>query len=245
MGIALSQCCGLSRRALKQNVQTMEQFKQSRNENQLGRVVHVKGFGGGLGDHYWSDALGELDGFDTIAWDGDGYGASSFTELVVRFLRQDGGRRAVAFKLGTPEQALQKVSEKWAHVDVWSRITVVAVDKEAESKQLAAEVDKLPEGLPGWAKDFFVLGRAAILATGSKKVVCLGGGGITGREAEASMSMQQGVSWTVFAASRGKQEEHPSVVDWAVENEQTFKDHVKLVKGKDPNEEQSMAGHFT
>ena len=101
---------------------------------------------------------------------------------------------------------------------MWPQIKVVAVDEKAESQHLAAEVARLPESLPDWAKGFFVLGRAAILATGSKNVVCMGGGGITGWEAEVSMEQgnHQGIFWMVFAISRGKPEEFPSVVDWAI-----------------------------
>ena len=223
-------------------VMTMRQIKESRD--QLGRVVHVKGFNGGLGDYYWEHALAMLDDFDTIAWDGDGYRETSFTELVVRFLRKDGRRRAVAFKLGTEAQ---EVSAEWAHVDVvdvWPRIEVVAVDLQADyehysAERARAERARVPNTFEPWMKDYVVLGRAAILATGSKRVVCLGGGGITKWEAEFSKG--QGIFWTVFAISRGKKEEKPSVVDWAIENLKSF-DQLELVVGSDPEWDKACSG---
>jgi len=174
--------------------------------------------------------------------DGDGYEVDGFTELVVRFLRGRPARRAVAFKLGDPEWVLAKMSKTWDVVDLWPQIAMVAVDADAARSKLAGEVEMLPLAFPDWARDFFVLGRVAILATCSERVVCLGGGGITGWEAEESLG--QGLNWTIYAACRGTQEDHPSVVDWAVKNESSFREIVTLVRGKDPDETLSMAGHF-
>ena len=68
--------------------------------------------------------------------------------------------------------------------------------------------------LPGWARDYYALGRIAIKVSGATVVVSLGGGGIAAREAEAGL--KEGAAWTVFAVGRGQQESHPSLCDFAV-----------------------------
>merc|ERR1711924_309423 len=83
--------------------------------------------------------------------------------------------------------------------------------------------------LPDWAQEYFLLGRLAIKVTGSKRVIALGGGGISANE--ASVGMRDGVEWTVYAVSRGREEKFPTLLNWAAETP-----GVNLVSGKDPNE---------
>merc|ERR1719443_2413181 len=71
--------------------------------------------------------------------------------------------------------------------------------------------------------------------TGSKRVISLGGGGISANEAASGMK-QDGVDWCVFALGRGREEKHPTLLDWAAKTE-----GVTFVRGKDPNEQQGFA----
>ena len=67
--------------------------------------------------------------------------------------------------------------------------------------------------MPERAQEYYILGRIAIKLTKSKHVVALGGGGIAGEEMAASLD--EGVSWTVYAVSRGKKEAYASLMDKA------------------------------
>ena len=58
-----------------------------------------------------------------------------------------------------------------------------------------------------------MLGRTALKITQSRRVVAMGGGGIAASEASAGFG--DGVQWTVYALSRGKKEEFPSLCDFA------------------------------
>jgi len=87
------------------------------------------------------------------------------------------------------------------------------------------------QGLPDWAQEYFLMGRLACKATGSKQVFSLGGGGIAAHEAEASTS--SGAVWTIYALSRGRKEAHPTLADWAAENPSSG---VKLRRNLDPDE---------
>jgi len=77
----------------------------------------------------------------------------------------------------------------------------------------------------------FNLGRIAIKTTGSTKVISIGGGHISGEEAEASLS--ENVKWAILAVSRGKREASPSILDWACE---IVDPNVELINGMDENE---------
>jgi len=59
----------------------------------------------------------------------------------------------------------------------------------------------------------------------------LGGGGIWKHEAMASAN--SGVAWTIYALSGGRNEAHPTLADWAVENPSSA---VKLRQTLDPDE---------
>jgi len=91
------------------------------------------------------------------------------------------------------------------------------------------------EGMPDWAQEYFLLGRLACKVTGSKQVLSLGGGGIAAHEAKASA--KSGVSWTIYALSRGREETFPTLADWAAENvENPGIGGLKLKRNLDPNE---------
>ena len=66
--------------------------------------------------------------------------------------------------------------------------------------------------------------------TGSKRVISLGGGGITANEAAVGMR-EDGVEWCVYALSRGREEKFPTLLNWAADT-----DGATLIKGKDPKE---------
>merc|ERR1711920_521669 len=113
---------------------------------------------------------------------------------------------------------------------------IVKVDVDADSKTFGimeelSEVDDFPE----WAQKGYQRGRIAIKATQSKLVVCCGGDGVLGAEAEASFD--DGVKWVIFACSRGQKEHHYSLLDWAAEHldSDSADDNVEFVRGIDPN----------
>lgn len=222
-------------------VYTLESFQDWLQKTPAVKIAHIKGFGKGMGDFYLQDAIAELRDFDMIAFDGDAYADTSFTALVPMFLRLSPQKRAVAFKF---ERSIQKLKDAWSSQEaVLEKLAIVSVDSEKVKLQFQDEVSRLPQSLPTWAVDFFVLGRAAIKATGATHVVCLGGGGISGWEAQASLEGDKVVTWIIFAQSRGRKEEHPTLMDWA-DQKATSSSSVRLVRGKDPDEADAFAGTF-
>ena len=223
---------------------TLESFHGWLPENP-GAIAHIKGFGGGIPDNRWKkEALQRLQSFNifTLVWDGDSPKESSFTALVTEFLRANPSGKAVAFKKNT---GVEKFCTMWAkEADEFpGRILVVAIDveKDAQTLGISEEVSRVQE-LPMWAQEFFLLGRVAIKATGSKMVICVGGGGITGQEADASFEDGAGIQWTVFAVSRGKKEQYPSMLDWAAT---ASSPHVEFVHGLDEQEADGYSGDMT
>ena len=78
---------------------------------------------------------------------------------------------------------------------------LVAVDKNKDKDRFGLKDENINvKALPSNAQDVYFLGRIAIKATGSKKVVSVGGGGISGKEAEAAF--KDDVSWILLAVSR-------------------------------------------
>jgi len=106
---------------------------------------------------------------------------------------------------------------------------------DAAEHGIAGEL-KDAEGLPEWAQEYFLVGRLANKVTGSKQVFSLGGGGISAHEAKASAD--SGVDWIVYALSRGREEAHPTLADWAAENPSSS---VKLRRDLDPNEDMAFS----
>ena len=123
----------------------------------------------------------------------------------------------MAFKLST---SVSKFLDSWTKTITTypGRVRVVPVElpTDAESVGITTEVVAADcEGMPEWGTEFFTLGRTAIRATGSKKVVSLGGGSISAREAKAGLR-DDGTAWTVFAVGRGRKEEKTSLCDFVL-----------------------------
>ena len=127
------------------------------------------------------------------------------------------------------------MQSSYANLNVLHRMIIVGVDIEEAMETITGERSRLSD-MPQWALEYYALGRVAIKATGSMFVLCLGGGDIAQKEAEANIL--DGGSWVVFALSRGKKETIPSVMDWAQKNRSP---NVRLVCGKDPNERDGFA----
>merc|ERR1712050_663025 len=90
------------------------------------------------------------------------------------------------------------------------RLAVVAVDMDIARMELIADVMTLHR-VPDKIVQYFILGRAALLATRACNVISLGGGGVCALEAESSKA--SGAHWTIFCVSRGTKEAHPSLCD--------------------------------
>ena len=194
--------------------------------------VHLKGFGDGMSPVYFHDALALIIPHNAVVWDGDPLKAGGFTALVELYLAANPAGIGVVFK---PRDAVDSVLGSWGGVmqRYPGRITVVPVDIPTDTDALGLhnEVIKSCAALPGWARDYYALGRAAIKVSGATVVVSLGGGGIAAREVQ--VGIEEGtVSWTVFAASRGQKESHTTLCDVAAANPGA----VTLVRGKDPTE---------
>ena len=200
------------------------------------KVEHIKGFGSGISTHYDDDALALMRGFDILVWDGDPPNEGGFTRLVPSFLHANPVGTVIAFKYSN------HVAMFWKH---WSsiaaqfpdRIFVVPVDSEGDAKRFGVYADsQLVNSLPGGKHHFFILGRIGLKASRCRRVISLGGGSVS--RAEASVSMAEGVHWTVFALGRGNKEEHPSLLDYALEAAGPYMD---LVRGRDPSERNGFA----
>jgi len=200
--------------------------------------VHLKGFGDGMASVHAvvDDALALILPYDAVVWDGDPLKACGFTALVEAYLAAHPTGVAVAFK---PRDAVKTLLRSWQGViGRWpGRVKVVPVDVRAATDALGLrdEVARSCAVLPGWARTYYSLGRAAMRVSGSARVVALGGGGIAAREAEAGIG--EGVAWTVFALGRGKKESHASLCDMAAAHPQ-----VTLIRGKDPDEALAFSG---
>eukprot|EP00929_Paragymnodinium_shiwhaense_P014150 TRINITY_DN122024_c0_g1_i1.p1 TRINITY_DN122024_c0_g1~~TRINITY_DN122024_c0_g1_i1.p1 ORF type:complete len:385 (-),score=62.74 TRINITY_DN122024_c0_g1_i1:154-1308(-) len=200
-------------------------------------IVHLKGFSSGMGTFYNPDVLSLLRDHSIIAFDGDAYDPTGYTGIVPQFLAGDSKRTAVAFRKKGAESSFLS---KWKDVALKypGRLQVVTVDlkRDVERFGLGNELATYAPGLPVWAQDMYLLGRVAIKATAAGKVVSLGGAGAGIGEARAGVA--EGVSWTVFALSRGKQEEFQTMMDWAMtfQNSHNATKLVRLVRGKDPEE---------
>lgn len=198
-------------------------------------IVHVKGFDGGVGEYHDADALAILGAYSILAWDGDPPEDSSFTALISAFLRHRPERKAIAF---AQSDEVQDVQESWHRQSAEFKgriiIVVVDIDKEGASFGIRDERSRL-EAFPKQAQDRYLLGRIGLKATRSKEVVALGGEGILGWEASAQL--EEGVRWTVFALSRGHQEEVPTIMNWAAKSSHPL---LAFIQGKDPNCQQAF-----
>jgi len=217
-----------------------EQFPKWRADVANSQVVHIKGFGSGIGNFYNDDVLALLKDCELLVWDGDDYEATGFTQVVPQFLKLKPSAKAVGFKLNYEVDIFK---ESWASVveDFPERIAVVPVDlvppdwKDAVPCGVADEMKKVGD-LPLWAQEYFLLGRVACKFTGSKLVISLGGGGISAKEALAGID--DGMEWRIFALSRGRAEQHPTILNFAA-----AEPRAKLITGKDPNESEAFAPH--
>ncbi|CAE7310237.1 MGAT4C, partial [Symbiodinium pilosum] len=169
-----------------------------------------------------------------LVWDGDDYEETSFTRLIPQYLRSRDNGRVVAFRIG---DSLESFSQSWREVASAhpGRMAVVPVDPENLMDRLRRYEEELKD-MPPARQRYVMLGRLAIEASGAKQVVALGGGSISQKEAE--LSCGEDIFWTVFALSRGKPEQAPTLMDWAAANPKI----AKLVGGQDP--EQKL-GFFT
>jgi len=200
-------------------------------------IVHVKGFANGLNGDIDEAILGEIvhSNCEMMAWDGDLLEETGFTKMVPKFLDNNSAAKALAFVL---DYELDDFWESWEQVieRYPNRIRVVVVDMKPPAWRDAADRGIMEElkdmdGLPEWAQEYFLVGRLACKATGSKRVFSLGGGGIAAHEAKASAN--SGMEWTIFALSRGRDEAYPTLADWAAENPRSG---VQLRRNLDPNE---------
>merc|ERR1719461_557121 len=156
--------------------------------------------------------------------------------MVPQFLEKHSEAKALAFVL---DYEVDDFVETWEPIieKYPDRIRVVAMDMKPPTWRDATDhgiTDELKDtqGLPEWAQEYFLVGRLANKATGSKQVFSLGGGGISAHEAKSSAN--SGVEWTVYALSRGREEAYPTLADWAAENPSTS---MKLRRNLDPNED--------
>jgi len=200
-------------------------------------IATIKGFGSGLSAACDKAVLCDLSATKCtmLVWDGDPLEDTGFTKMVPQFLQMNPTSKALAFVL---DYEIDDFMESWADTieQFPHRIRAVAVDMKPPEWQEAAdhgitEELKGTEGLPEWAQEYFLLGRLACKVTGSKKVLSLGGGGISAHEAKASAS--SGVSWIIYALSRGREEKFPTLADWAAEHPSSA---VTLKRNLDPNE---------
>lgn len=188
----------------------LAQFIEWRNFNQ-GSIAHIKGFGNGMSNCYNEDAIQQLQEYAIIAWDGDPPTGDGFTALVPKFLMLARDKKALAFKI---EDGVQKLRDKWSpYLGNCGTASLTIVSVSLRDFWRVKHEQHLVASLPTDAQNFYFLGRLAIGATQARQVISLGGGGIAGLEAEASL--RENVRWTVYALSRGRKEEHPSLMDWA------------------------------
>jgi len=186
------------------------------------KIVHIKGFGSGLSGNIDEAVLDDIlrSKCEMIAWDGDPWEETGFTKMVPQFLERNSQSKALAFvldyELDVFRESWEKVIERYP-----GRIRVVTVDlkppiwRDAADYGITEELQDV-QGLPDWAQEYFLMGRLACKATGSKHVFSLGGGGISAHEAKASTT--SGMVWTIYALSRGRKEAYPTLADWAAEN---------------------------
>jgi len=167
--------------------------------------------------------------------DGDPFVETGFTKMVPEFLEKNAQSKALAFVL---DYEVDDFRASWEMVieRYPGRIRVVAVDlkspiwRDAADHGITKELQDV-QGLPEWAQKYFLMGRLACKATGSKQVFSLGGGGISAHEAEASTN--SGTLWTIYALSRGRKEAYSTLADWAAENPSPG---VTLRRNLDPDE---------
>lgn len=200
-------------------------------------IVLIKGFGSGLDAACDKAVLDDIlaTRCKMLVWDGDPFDNTGFTKMVPQFLEKSPESKALAFVL---DYELDDLMESWADIieKFPGRIRAVTVDmkppiwREASDNGITDEM-KDTEGLPEWAQEYFLLGRLACKVIGSTRVFSLGGGGIVAHEAK--QSAKRGVSWNIYALSRGRTEQHPTLADWAVENPFSG---IRLIRNLDPNE---------
>jgi len=206
----------------KLNVMTMCNMHDDQWLPKPDKIVHLKGFGSGLSGNVDEAVLDDIlrSKCEMIVWDGDPLEDTGFTKMVPKFLERKPQSKALAFVLNYEidvfRESWEKVIERYP-----GRIRVVAVDlkppiwRDAADYGITKELEDV-QGLPVWAQEYFLMGRLACKATGSKQVFSLGGGGISAHEAEASRT--SGTVWTIYALSRGRKEAYPTLADWAAEN---------------------------
>ncbi|CAL1141512.1 unnamed protein product [Cladocopium goreaui] len=211
---------------------SLNSFDSWRSDIPSARVVHLKGFANELGMYYDEDVLKTLqEECSLLVWDGDDYSLSSFTRLVPKFLDFGPDRRAAAFRQ-ISESSMASFKKSWSKVAEMfpGRLAVIPVEVPQDPLRLLGPAEiRDCQDLPPARKSFVLLGRAAIKVTGATRVLAMGGGGVSLKEAE--LSEDQDIRWTVFALSRGHKEMFPTLVDWAVKN------GAEVIRGKDPNED--------
>jgi len=158
-----------------------------------------------------------------------------FASLIARFLRGDSQRRAVAFWDG--QDGLGSFRRAWRSqaLEFHGRIAVVTVDLASARTKLRQVAPPLAPGatvrkhdlqalqilqfrvaeLPPEDQKAYVLGRIALRATCSQRVLAVGGGAPVALEAEACLVDGGAVEWSVYAPGRKFKEQAPTVVDWA------------------------------
>jgi len=237
--VAVANVCAVRTRVTsdKLKIMTIRDMHEDRWLPEPQSIMHIKGFGSGLNGKADEAVLRDISrsGCKMIVWDGDPLEGTGFTNIVPNFLENDPQSKAVAFVL---DYEVDDFKESWEQVieKYPNRIRVVAVDLKppkwcnAADNGIMEELEAL-HGFPAWAQEYFLMGRLACKATRSKKVFSLGGGGIAAHEARVSANA--GVAWTIYALSRGRNEAHATLADWAAENQSSS---VKLRRDLDPDE---------
>ena len=175
-----------------------EDFDFSKIEGVTQKIVHWKGFGGGIdglddpkSPNYAKlmsavDFIMSIGNDGTIVWDGDDYDPMSFTNIIPTLMDGCPQMKFVAFK---NVKDIDKFMSRWERKD--RLLAVVSVEVGTVTKS---------DGRTG--TDYPQLGEKALIATGSKIVVCLGGGDVVGSEYERNMARPDPATWHVFDAVR-------------------------------------------
>jgi len=240
---AVERVCAVRKRVTndKLKVMTISNMREDKWTPESNSIVHVKGFGNGLSGEIDETVLNDIlsRNYRMMVWDGDLLEETGFTKMVPLFLASNSEAMALAFVL---DYEVDDFRESWEKIieQYPNRIRVVAMDMKPPAWRDAAdhgitEELKDAQDLPDWAQEYFLVGRLASKATGSKQVFSLGGGGIASHEAKASAN--SGVQWTIYALSRGRDEAYPTLADWAAENPSSS---VRLQRNIDPDEDRAF-----
>lgn len=162
-------------------------------------VISLKGYGSGIDSPtFHSEALQAADGFNVIVWDGDWCKKDSCTSFVSAFLAAGPLKRAVAFRKA--DGNLDGFLKSWGESGLLSQLILVLVrdtglaDVDSELRSLGVADADLADVTLGWL---------TLRATGTRKILAIGGGPTTVKEARANLLLKHDrPSWKVLNVSR-------------------------------------------